>query len=1339
MHFSQELIKVAQSVLANEFAGRRIVKPEDLSSFSSALVKLAPEAENLELDECRELIALIKENGIDLARGTNPRLNEQRNMKTQTAEENNNVLKAGDETNDSADNRPISEEQRKIIERSEALGAVNEVLNVYYPFKTINAVTDFDQFRLLFEKKAPRLASNYSDQQLKILLFQAGGTLIGRLLPQQERLAELKRRGIELTSPKPASVFPKTPCNEDPQFDDYVGGQICDNLGRERPVNDERFPLDSWGERMQDSSYDRYDCETDFSNGSRLNYGNSSKDDDAGKDGETFKRSFGYDEREADGHSEDNYYDAEQDYDQSYLQRRDDLARGRWEERNRYEQERYYDAGNAAVYEQSRPYGRQTFDDEHRERQENAYDDRYYGNGYDRRDLRRNDYRSYSPYQDEPYQNLGRDERERYLERPTRNARGNQWNSLFDRQRSEPVVSRSSEVGSANAKKTTPGAQPAAQNNAQPASDNAAQRQLLANYSPVVADILTKYFPGKIISTPEDVKTLRRMLAQKCPKLNCDLIDEKLLRKLVSYGGGTYSVSNARASAQNMTVRTSPEKLLYNGAREILKTYFPNGVVFVPDGLQRFSNLFYAKFPGVKLKEDTLKRLISKAEWTVWDRALESEEESAKVVYRKIAGWVLRKFFPNTLFQRDYSDFGRFCAKFREEAGGQPTAISDDEIKQVFLEAGGRLAEERLEQTNIVYSRPTIVKRVICEDFGIDGFDSNSPEDIRRFRLGATRYGNTFEEEDDSKLTAIIARTCIGYKGKLYSLPKKDMEKIKSLVANCFAVGGQMIYYKPFFEKNSDWLRKGNVISPGLLKAYLMKSYSTYLFYPTGYFEPRERQESDRVKVALEIMRVWGGDILLTSEENGRKGSQTYRVLDGEILLSADGLAERLYIAKNRIQYAMELDPGTFKPMGDGFFKLIRDAKVNDSEELDDLFDEKFNVEFSEKELDPESVEQVNEVGDDASDDVSSSNDKSIPTQLSLFDFSDSVESMSKGRKEEEATVGEGNVSVGKTKETRNKELLAEAADFIREKVKEWFDAGGKIVYYKAFWRRWEENLKKFEFESYEAFLKVAVSALKGYFRSEEYVEPEKNNLELDAKIKADLDKNWSRKGPARRILELVDLIYVTKDALAPVLENDPDYETSSANGFWVRKPKKVAQTEVKEVKKEAKEVKKTSKTAQNKEKLAEAAAFIYEKVKTWFDEGGVFVYYEAFWDRWQEDLKKLGVGSLDDFLKIAPSALSEFFCSDEYVEPKENDMELGDKIKMELERVWSLEKPARRTYELVELTYITSDALVENLKDDPEFEYRSNGYWVRALKKVEDGKRRRRVLQKRRRPPQSR
>ena len=121
-----------------------------------------------------------------------------------------------------------------------------------------------------------------------------------------------------------------------------------------------------------------------------------------------------------------------------------------------------------------------------------------------------------------------------------------------------------------------------------------------------------------------------------------------------------------------------------------------------------------------------------------------------------------------------------------------------------------------------------------------------------------------------------------------------------------FKMGMRMIYFETFYQRNEQWLSGTCITHPLILKSFLAKFYSSYLFYDE-YMEKDEdddvrdeNEESDRVKVEKEIKRVWGSYFSLMS----------------------DTIAARLCIPERRIVKAMELNTASFKVNDSGYYNL---------------------------------------------------------------------------------------------------------------------------------------------------------------------------------------------------------------------------------------------------------------------------------------------------------------------------------------------------------------------------------------------------------------------------------
>lgn len=162
-----------------------------------------------------------------------------------------------------------------------------------------------------------------------------------------------------------------------------------------------------------------------------------------------------------------------------------------------------------------------------------------------------------------------------------------------------------------------------------------------------------------------------------------------------------------------------------------------------------------------------------------------------------------------------------------------------------------------------------------------NGFRLNSPIEMTRFRSFAAEYLNGELTLSDDELKAYISACGICYEGKVYAVSAETRKQIKKLAEDYFADGAQAIFFAEYYAKNEDWLFGASVVSEEMLTDIFRRLFprlsftQTYFGFTNGsVFATLER----------EILRVWGGDILLTYEQ----------------------IAERLqYVPLERIKYAL--------------------------------------------------------------------------------------------------------------------------------------------------------------------------------------------------------------------------------------------------------------------------------------------------------------------------------------------------------------------------------------------------------------------------------------------------
>lgn len=142
-----------------------------------------------------------------------------------------------------------------------------------------------------------------------------------------------------------------------------------------------------------------------------------------------------------------------------------------------------------------------------------------------------------------------------------------------------------------------------------------------------------------------------------------------------------------------------------------------------------------------------------------------------------------------------------------------------------------------------------------------NGFRLNSPIEMTRFRLFAAK---DLDEElmlGDEELMSYIEACGTTYDGKVYVVSAAVKERIQKLVDSYLAEGAQSIFFAEFYTKNEDWLFEASVVSEHMLIVVLREILPNLSFTQTycGY-----TSVSVFTVLEEEILRVWGGDVLLT-------------------------------------------------------------------------------------------------------------------------------------------------------------------------------------------------------------------------------------------------------------------------------------------------------------------------------------------------------------------------------------------------------------------------------------------------------------------------------------------
>ena len=142
-----------------------------------------------------------------------------------------------------------------------------------------------------------------------------------------------------------------------------------------------------------------------------------------------------------------------------------------------------------------------------------------------------------------------------------------------------------------------------------------------------------------------------------------------------------------------------------------------------------------------------------------------------------------------------------------------------------------------------------------------NGYRLNSPIEVARFRSFAAEI---FGEElllSEEELKRCISACGTTYDGKVYPVSAETKERIKELAEEYFSDGAQAIFFAEFYTKNEKWLFEASVVCEEMLIDILRGLFAKLSFTQT-YFGYTDAS----VSAALEgeILRVWGGDVLLT-------------------------------------------------------------------------------------------------------------------------------------------------------------------------------------------------------------------------------------------------------------------------------------------------------------------------------------------------------------------------------------------------------------------------------------------------------------------------------------------
>ena len=1080
MEFTSDLLSAARSVVRSEFSNCRTLGPIHARLFRRALerelrepIELSP-AQCVELFEAARSDAPIEEKpeseGSREPSAPAPDREAPSENPAERPEIEDDYPEPGAREYDEPeyDDEPEPEYDSPDPEREarrEALAAVNEVLDVYYPHKTLSAATDFDRFRALFTERLPRVGREITDERLRLLLFSAGGTLIGTLKPRKEREAYLKSLGF-LPPDAPDASPAKRPAPQVQKTQEAMGLLDDSDLNEQAAEITEMFG--SAVERKRQVAPPRYpEPAPEVRDAPSRPYDDYRPRDDRGY-GRPYDRDY----------PEDRYYD-----------------------------DRLYSYGGGRGYDpRERRYERADYDYDRRYAGPSRDDRGYYGSC---RDDRWSDERDYAP---------------RYV--PERGPRE------YREFRSPTPPSRD--------QRDDRGA-------------NGPDEPSLSEVVQVAREILDRYFEDRQVRSLDDLKKFRYFIQMKLPTFS---YDDDRLRKLVSYSGGTYlGPYGARAERAAAVPREkinpsldvnggaqTREEVWLDGARAILARSFPDRIVTSPRGVDQFYRLFQQEFPGTQLPPAALRRLLEVAGAIVRDEPRETDS-SARDANVEIAKLTLREHFPNQTFKSDMSDFKRFRIQFEVEAGPGARRLSDEELRQAFVAAGGVFAEpvqeaeasEPEEGAEENLSRAEIFRRIASTEFP-KGIDPTSREDMAKLReISSKRYDMDFSRTTDEKLAAALARSLVLCDGKFHMVDDFVKEQIKDRVASLFRIGARVVYYETFLQKNADWLRAAGVESVELLRAYFAKFFSSLFFY-ADYVEEKEWDESERVKIESEIDRVWGSSSAL----------------------SAATIASRIYAPLDRVRKVLEINPDKYEPL-DGLFKRkYASLDPEEIERLDDLFDAEFannslaldDEETEENESPTQGNFAFEESGSEEDEEDEGDNETEDEESEDEEDDEEDEDDEESEEDEEEDEEYEDDASV------EIPEVSEKAVKFVKNVALDWFEEGGNLIYYQAMLTRYEEELEELGVETEAELVRALLEAFPEYFFYDEYMEREASDLDEPQKIKKELELVWSEDSASRRIAEITEASFLSKEAL------EENYEAMGlekrSNGYLTRPMKRI-------------------------------------------------------------------------------------------------------------------------------------------------------------------------------------
>jgi hypothetical protein len=141
-----------------------------------------------------------------------------------------------------------------------------------------------------------------------------------------------------------------------------------------------------------------------------------------------------------------------------------------------------------------------------------------------------------------------------------------------------------------------------------------------------------------------------------------------------------------------------------------------------------------------------------------------------------------------------------------------------------------------------------------------NGCRLNSPIELARFRSFAAEDLGAKILMSDEELKRYIAVSGTVHDDKVYVVSAQAKERIKELAEEYFADGAQVIFFAEFYAKNENWLFEASIVSEDMLISILRMLFP-HLSFTQNYFGYADA--SVCTVLENEILRVWGGDILL--------------------------------------------------------------------------------------------------------------------------------------------------------------------------------------------------------------------------------------------------------------------------------------------------------------------------------------------------------------------------------------------------------------------------------------------------------------------------------------------